>query len=338
MTAATATRSKASGKPVRWRRIGVIDVGSNSVRLVVHDVRGRAMQPRFNEKVLAGLGKGLSSSGKLNRDGIDMTLAALSRFASITRAQKVEILHAFATAAVREASDGKEFVERVRKETGITLRVLSGDDEARYAAQGVLAGSPGVDGVAGDLGGSSLELARLANGKYEGGSTYPLGPLALDTGGSFNEDKILAKVKDILSGAPELKKSGDVFFAVGGAWRAIGTLHMELTCAPVHMLQNYEMDAGKLNNILDDLVSGKKHSDLVQEVAKKRAATIPYAAAVLKTVIELGKFKSIMISSYGVREGIGATGKRHFYIDPNVSTIRENPEQPATASDPPLQQ
>src|SRR5262245_21893129 len=104
MTAAAATRIKASGKPVRWRRIGVIDVGSNSVRLVVYDVRGRAMQPRFNEKVLAGLGKGLNSSGKLNREGVDTTLGALARFASITRAQKVETLHAFATAAVREAA------------------------------------------------------------------------------------------------------------------------------------------------------------------------------------------------------------------------------------------
>ncbi|MDP3737052.1 MAG: Ppx/GppA phosphatase family protein [Hyphomonadaceae bacterium] len=304
MTAAAATRSKASGKPARWRRVGVIDVGSNSVRLVVYDVRGRAMQPRFNEKVLAGLGKGLGSSGKLNREGVDVALAALSRFASITRAQKVDTLYAFATAAVREGSDGKEFVDRVKKETGIALRILSGGDEARYAAQGVLAGSPGVDGVAGDLGGSSLELARLTNGKYDGGSTYPLGPLALDTGGSFNEDKILARVKEALSGSPELKKSGDIFFAVGGAWRAIGTLHMEITRAPLHMLQNYEMRAGELVGILDDLMGGKKNADLLQEVAKRRAATIPYAAAVLKTVIELGKFKSVMVSSYGVREGI----------------------------------
>jgi exopolyphosphatase/guanosine-5'-triphosphate,3'-diphosphate pyrophosphatase len=304
MTAATATRSKATGKPVRWRRIGVIDVGSNSVRLVVHDVRGRAMQPRFNEKVLAALGRGLNSSGKLNREGIDVTLTALARFASITRAQKVEVLHAFATAAVREASDGREFVEKIKKETGIVLRILSGDDEARYAAEGVLAGSPGVDGIAGDLGGSSLELARLSGGRYDSGSTYPLGPLALDTGGSFNEDKILAKVKETLSGAPELKKTGDVFFAVGGAWRAVGTLHMELTRAPLHMLQNYEMEARELSSILNELMSGKKHNDLLQEVARRRAATIPYAAAVLKTVIELGKFKTVMISSYGVREGI----------------------------------
>lgn len=282
----------------------MIDVGSNSVRLVVYDVRGRAMQPRFNEKVLAALGKNLIETGKLSKDGVEMTLAALARFASITRAQKVDNLFAFATAAVREASDGKEFTDKVKKETGIQLRILTGADEARYAAQGVLVGSPGVDGVAGDLGGSSLELARLAGGRFESGSTYPLGPLALDNGGSFNADKILGKVKDTLSGSPELKKAGDLFFAVGGAWRAIGTLHMELTRAPLHMLQNYELDARELLSLLEDLMGGKKHSDLVQEVAKKRASTIPYAAAVLKTVIEQGKFKTVMISSYGVREGI----------------------------------
>lgn len=304
MTATTTTRSRTGGKPARWKRVGVMDVGSNSVRLVVYDVRGRAMQPRFNEKVLAGLGRGLNDTGKLHKEGVEMAVAALSRFASITRAQKVEALFPFATAAVREAADGKEFVDRVKKETGVTLRVLSGDDEARFAAEGVLAGTPGIEGVAGDLGGSSLELARLVDGRYQGGSTYPLGPLALDNGGSFNEDKILGKVKDILSGAPELKKAGDTFFAVGGAWRSIGTLHMELTRAPLHMLQNYEMDAKQLSDLLGDIIGGKKHAGIVQDVAKRRAATIPYAAAVLKTVIDLGKFKNVMISSYGVREGI----------------------------------
>ena len=304
MTLPTITRSRSSNKPFRWKRVGVMDVGSNSVRLVVYDVRGRAMQPRFNEKVLAGLGRGLTSTGGLNKDGVEIAIAALSRFASITRAQKVESLFAFATAAVRESSDGSAFVERVKKETGVTLRVLSGGDEARFAAEGVLAGTPGVDGVAGDLGGSSLELARLTAGKYEGGSSYPLGPLALDGGTGFHEDKIMAHVKDVLSGAPELKKSGDVFFAVGGAWRAIGTLHMELTRAPLHMLQNYEMDAPELLKLLTDIIGGKKHAEMIQEVARKRAATIPYAAAVLKNVIELGKFKTVMISSYGVREGI----------------------------------
>ena len=162
MSLTATSRSKSTGKPVRWKRIGVMDVGSNSVRLVVYDVRGRAMQPRFNEKVLAGLGRGLNATGRLHKEGIEIAIAALARFASITRAQKVEALFPFATAAVREAADGKEFVDRVKKETGVTLRVLSGADEARFAAEGVLAGTPGIDGIAGDLGGSSLELARLA--------------------------------------------------------------------------------------------------------------------------------------------------------------------------------
>ncbi|MEY2757139.1 MAG: hypothetical protein RIR33_917 [Pseudomonadota bacterium] len=304
MTLTATARSKAAGKAIRWRRIGVMDVGSNSVRLVVYDVRGRAMQPRFNEKVLAGLGRGLAATGQLHPEGVEIAIAALSRFASITRAQKVEALFPFATAAVREASNGKEFVEQVKRETGIQLRVLSGDDEARFAAEGVLAGTPGVDGVVGDLGGSSLELARLVSGRYESGSTYPLGPLALETGGGFSEDKVVGRVREALSGAPELKKSGDVFFAVGGAWRAIGTMHMELTRAPLHMLQNYEMEAADLAKLLGEIIGGKKHADLLQEVARKRAATIPYAAAVLKSVIEIGRFRSVMISSYGVREGI----------------------------------
>jgi exopolyphosphatase/guanosine-5'-triphosphate,3'-diphosphate pyrophosphatase len=304
MSLTATARSRSSAKPVRWKRIGVMDVGSNSVRLVVYDVRGRAMQPRFNEKVLAGLGRNLTTTGKLHKEGVEIAVSALARFASITRAQKVEALFPFATAAVREAADGKEFVDRVKKETGVALRVLSGSDEARFAAEGVLAGTPGIDGIAGDLGGSSLELARLVNGRYDGGATYPLGPLALDTGGAFNEDKIVARVKDVLSGASELRKSGDTFFAVGGAWRSIGTMHMELTRAPLHMLQNYEMDAGELSKLLGEILGGKKHADLVQEVARKRAITIPYAAAVLKAVIEIGKFKSVMVSSYGVREGI----------------------------------
>jgi exopolyphosphatase/guanosine-5'-triphosphate,3'-diphosphate pyrophosphatase len=281
-----------------------MDVGSNSVRLVVYDVRGRAMQPRFNEKVLAGLGRGLGATGRLHPEGVETALAALARFASITRSQKVDSLFAFTTAAVREASDGKTFVDRVRRETGLVLRVLSGAEEARFAAEGVLAGTPGVDGVVGDLGGSSLELARLAGGRYETGSTYPLGPLALDTGGGFSEDKVLARARELMASAPELKKAGDLFFAVGGAWRAIGTLHMELTRAPLHMLQNYEMDAQKLLPLLSDVMNGRKYADVLQEIAKRRASTIPYAAAVLKAVIEAGKFRTVMISSYGVREGV----------------------------------
>jgi exopolyphosphatase/guanosine-5'-triphosphate,3'-diphosphate pyrophosphatase len=304
MQVVQSSRQKSAAAQPLWRRVGVIDVGSNSVRLVVHDVRGRAMQQRFNEKVLAGLGRGLGPSGRLSAEGAELAVAALKRFAAITRAQKVETLISFATAAVREASDGAAFCERVRKETGLVLRVLAGEEEARFAALGVLAGAPDTDGVIGDLGGSSLELARIGRGRYLGGATYPLGPLALENGGGFHEGRVLSRVEAVLSRAPELARGAETFFAVGGAWRSIASIHMEIFRAPLHIIQNYEMDASRLSSLLGELIAGRKHASLVEDVAKKRAATIPYAAAVLRTILEAGRFRSVVASSYGVREGV----------------------------------
>lgn len=305
MQSTQAARYKVSDPQPRWRRVGVIDVGSNSVRLVVHDVRGRAMQQRFNEKVLAGLGRGLGASGRLSPEGAELAVAALTRFAAITRAQKVDTLIAFATAAVREAADGPAFCERVRQETGLTLRILSGDEEARFAALGVLAGgAPETEGIVGDLGGSSLELARIGRGRYLGGATYPLGPLALDGGGGFHEGRVVSRVSQVLSRASELARGAETFFAVGGAWRSIASIHMEIHRAPLHIIQNYEMDAIRLAPLLSELMSGRKHVSLVEDIAKKRASTIPYAAAVLKVALETGRFRSVVVSSYGVREGV----------------------------------
>jgi exopolyphosphatase/guanosine-5'-triphosphate,3'-diphosphate pyrophosphatase len=300
----TSTRSRPAARTSTWRRVGVIDVGSNSVRLVVHDMKGRAFQQRFNEKVLAGLGRGLGSSGLLNPEGVEMAIAALKRFSAITKAQKTDALFAFATAAVREATDGKFFCDRVKAETGLVLRILTGAEEARLSAEGVLAGSPGIDAVIGDLGGSSLELARVKGGIFQDGATFPLGPLALEGNGGFSESSVQAKIRQALSGAAQLKDAPDTFVAVGGAWRSIASVHMRLTNAPLQMLQNYQMDAQSLLPLLGELIVGKKHVKLVQEVAKRRVETIPYAAAVMRGVVEAGRFRTVEISSFGVREGI----------------------------------
>ncbi|MEZ5936967.1 MAG: Ppx/GppA family phosphatase [Hyphomonadaceae bacterium] len=284
--------------------MAVIDVGSNSVRMVMHEVRGRAMTPSFNEKILAGLGRGLPDTGRLNPEGVALALSALGRFAAINRAQKCDEVIAFATAAVREAEDGREFVELVRRRTGLELRILSGDEEARCAAQGVLAGSPDVDGVVGDLGGSSMELARVVGGKFVSGATFPLGPLRNGADGGFSEDKVLDRARAALAGADELAHGHSVFFAVGGAWRAIAAIHMQVAKAPLHMLQNYEMSASDLVSLLKELAGGKKHASLVNQLAKRRAPTIPYASTVLRAVLEEGKFQTVMVSSFGVREGM----------------------------------
>ena len=147
------------------RDVAAIDIGSNSVRLVLYRLEGRAIWTVFNEKVLAGLGRDLAATGRLSVEGAAQALTALKRFAAVIEGVRPAQTFVAATAAVREATDGPDFCNRVAAETGLRIRVLSGEEEARYAALGVLAGIPHADGVVGDLGGSSLELVRLTDGQ-----------------------------------------------------------------------------------------------------------------------------------------------------------------------------
>ncbi len=302
------------------RRVGVIDIGSNSVRLVIYDVVGRAIQARFNEKVLAGLGRGLTESGYLNPQGVEAALSVLARFKTLMQVQGVDEELPFATAAVREAIDGPAFCAQVRNEIGLNIRVMSGIDEARLAATGVIAQQPIADGVSGDLGGSSLELSVINDGYYTGGTTYPLGPLALlppewlremehETPDPVNfvtlSKKLRKRIDTELEGAVELSSSRDTLYMVGGAWRAIARMHMELNDYPLIILQSYEIDADQLLDLTEKLQApDKKLLAMMHNVSSKRAKTLPAAAAVLNGVLRAGKFSKVVTSSYGVREGL----------------------------------
>src|ERR1700759_3505664 len=155
------------------QQAAVIDVGSNSVRLVIYRLDGRAIWTVYNEKALAGLGRDLPATGRLSPEGVETAITALRRFRAVLDGWRAEDVTAAATAAVREAADGPAFLRRIREETGLAgrtltrdeaglaLRALTGDEEARYAALGVIAGQQDAEGVVGALGGSSLELVRL---------------------------------------------------------------------------------------------------------------------------------------------------------------------------------
>ncbi len=302
------------------RRVGVIDIGSNSVRLVIYDVVGRAMQARFNEKVLAGLGRGLTETGMLNPEGVEAAMSALARFKTTMRAQGVDEELPFATAAVREAQNGAEFCAKVKEEIGLKIRVMSGVDEARLAATGVIAQLPKAHGISGDLGGSSLELSIINDGYYASGTTYALGPLALlppdwlkqaeqampEPADLKSLSKKLRKPIDAeLTGAVELSGSQDTLYMVGGAWRAIARMHMELNDYPLRILQTYEFDAQELLELTKKLQAPDENLlALMNEVSSKRAKTLPAAAAVLNGVLRAGNFKKVVTSSFGVREGL----------------------------------
>jgi exopolyphosphatase/guanosine-5'-triphosphate,3'-diphosphate pyrophosphatase len=211
----------------------VIDVGSNSVRLVVYRIDGRAMTPILNEKVMAGLGRGGARTGELSKDGVEHAIRALRRFATLIEALQIKDVFAVGTAAVREAKDGKEFAARMEAESGIKLRILSGEDEARLSALGVCAGAPDAKGIVGDLGGASLELIEISPKGVGRGETFPVGPLTLMDGGELDYGKISKQVEKALERTKLLNKRGGDFYAVGGAWRALGRIDIALTNHPL---------------------------------------------------------------------------------------------------------
>ncbi len=291
------------------RDVAVVDVGSNSVRLVVYRVDGRAIWTTYNEKVLAGLGRGLGRTGRLSPEGVEEALAALRRFRAVIGPADpaqggLEVLAA-ATAAVRDAGDGPAFVARVREETGLNLRVLSGEEEARFSALGVAAGQTDADGVVGDLGGSSLEFVRLAGETPGAGVTLPLGPLALGgKGGRFEPAALRREIARRLEPAAAAYRT-ERFYAVGGAWRNLALLHMVRTGYPLHVVQQFEMTAEEAVETAGALV---RQPRLVQEllpgVSKKRAETLPHAALVLEGVVERLGVRRVALSAYGLREGL----------------------------------
>jgi exopolyphosphatase/guanosine-5'-triphosphate,3'-diphosphate pyrophosphatase len=283
----------------------VIDVGSNSVRLVVYRIDGRAMTPILNEKVMAGLGRDLSRNGFLAEDGVDAALRALKRFATLVDALGVRDVFPVATAAVREARDGKAFAQRVKEETGFTLRILDGADEARLSALGVSAGAPEANGVVGDLGGASLELIAMDADGPGRGETFALGPLALAREEDFDYQRVSKLVAEALASAKSLKRKGGDFYAVGGAWRALGRIDMAFRNHPLGVLHHYEMSRADVLKLVDVVRKQSKRSlERLEEAAAKRAESLPYAAAVLERVMLAGQFDRVILSALGLREGV----------------------------------
>jgi len=283
----------------------VVDIGSNSTRLVVYDTSDRSPIAIFNEKLLCGLGRGLDATGQLSEEGIEQALGALPRFMRIAQEMGVQRIDMLATAATRDATNGAEFVRRASQISGQEIRVLSGEEEARLSGLGVLSGTPDADGMMGDLGGGSVELVELKDGQTGPQATLPLGPLRLDP-------KIVAKPSkaredldryfSTIDWLPRIK--GRSFYLVGGAWRNLARLHMDHINYPLHIIHHYRIPAAQALE-LADVVSRQSPGALqrVPGVSKRRVDTLPYAAMLLHRLMVAGAPKDIVFSANGLREG-----------------------------------
>ncbi|MFT3997849.1 MAG: Ppx/GppA family phosphatase [Asticcacaulis sp.] len=282
----------------------VIDIGSNSVRLVIYRIEGRSIWPVYNEKVLAGLGRELMKTGRLNPVGCRDTLIALKRFRFIVDSYPLTQVHTVATAAIREASDGATMASMIEEQAGFKIRVLSGAEEAHYAALGVLCGHDDAIGVVGDLGGSSLELIDLQGENAFKGITLPLGPFALGAPAPIDIDRTLQHVRDILIPHKE-RFQFSTFHAVGGAWRNLAIIWMQKANYPLQIVQQFELPAREALNICRLIATQSPTSlERIRGVTKRRMENLAYAALVLQALIEVFGFDTINFSANGVREGI----------------------------------
>ena len=292
------------------------------MRLVVYAGPARIPAPIFNEKVLAGLGAGLDHSRSLPKEGRRKALAALQRFRLLLDHMKVKSTQVVATAAIRDAQDGAEFVSEVER-IGFDCDVLSAREEAELAGEGVLSGIPEARGVVGDLGGGSLELVALDEGSTSAGISLPLGVLRLDASPSGEREarKIL---KTALKQSPLCRDArGHCFYMVGGSWRALARIDMLATDFPLPITHQYKMKPGRPKE-LRKLVKALDPR-LADAAAPPRLATLPVAAMLLELLVNELEPSHLVVSTYGIREGLlfSKLRPRVRSIDPLIEEARE---------------
>jgi exopolyphosphatase/guanosine-5'-triphosphate,3'-diphosphate pyrophosphatase len=300
-----AERGKAN-PTLATARSAIIDIGSNSVRLVVYDGPRRIPFILFNEKVMAGLGASLGTTGMIEPQAMERGLSALARFRHLCVEMGIEHVRCVATAAVREASNGPEFMARAAK-MGLEIELLSGVQEGTASGYGVLSAIPGANGIVGDLGGGSLELVRIADGEVHDRISLPLGVLRLPALRAKGNNVFERYVKKLLvkAGWKAEAHKGLPFYMVGGSWRSLARLDMHLTHFPLPLIHHYEMPPERAQH-LARVVShmGRDSLKAIPALTGSRIPTLPGAAGLLSVMVRQLASSSLVVSAYGLREGL----------------------------------
>jgi exopolyphosphatase/guanosine-5'-triphosphate,3'-diphosphate pyrophosphatase len=298
-------RREAQGRLRVGQPVAIIDIGSNSVRLVAYEGLIRAPTPIYNEKALCGLGRHVATTGRLDEDAIERALRALARFRVHCDTMGVSAVFVLATAAARDASNGQAFLSAAADACGSPIELISGAREAQLSAFGVISGFHEPDGIVGDLGGGSLELVDIQGMQIGDGVTMPLGGLALQdlSGGSLKKAQKI--VREALQRASLERLHGRVFYAVGGTWRALAKLHQAARDYPLHVMHGYTINPDDGLDFLQliERVDAKTLKD-IESVAEARRPLLSYGAIVLEEIIRLGRPREVAVSALGVREGL----------------------------------
>ncbi|THD36617.1 MAG: Ppx/GppA family phosphatase [Sphingomonas sp.] len=308
-------------------RTAIIDIGSNSIRLVVYQGPSRLPATLFNEKVMAGLGKGLAGDRKLSSEAIDLTIETLERFAALAREMEVDSLRTVATAAVRDAANGQVLLDAAAR-IGLPVELLSGEQEAMAAGMGVLSAIPDADGIVGDLGGGSLELVRVKKGEIRDRASFPLGVLRVAALRAKGKGAIDRRVAKLLAQAGWAGKGkGLPLYLVGGSWRSLARLDMEVKRYPLPIIQQYAMSPADITRLVRTVSHVDKSTlKTVPGISSQRAPMLNDAAALLAALLRHLRSERTIVSSFGLREGL-------LYQGLDGETRKEDPLIVATRAD-----
>jgi exopolyphosphatase / guanosine-5'-triphosphate,3'-diphosphate pyrophosphatase len=284
---------------------GVIDIGSNSIRLVVYDTLSRSPFPRFNEKSFCALGAGLDASGNFTDEAIGRALHAIRRLDAIAKAMNVPRVDVIATEATRKARNGQKLVDAIRDATGLETRVLAGQEEATYTAMGVISGFFRPVGLVGDIGGGSLEVAEVIDDHVGDRLTsMPLGALPVKAMLAEGYAAAKARVDEILQQNLPPLLTNPVFYAVGGGWRALARVHIAMNPSPINVVHGYKVEAEEVRRLAKKIAKMEPSEVAgLPDAPSRRVDTLPAAALVMSRVLKALKPESVVFSSYGVREG-----------------------------------
>lgn len=308
ITATAVMRFWTTPRTTGLEPMAVVDIGSNSVRLVVYEGAVRAPTPLFNEKIQCGLGRTLAEDGRLPEASVERAIAALQRFRALARTLRVKHLRVVATAAAREATNGQAFIERAEDAIRAPVEILSGEREAELAAAGILMGFTEPNGIAGDLGGGSLEVIDLADGRQIEADSLPLGALRLSSHSNGDLSRAEEIVEESLNQVDWLGNGRKrTLYLVGGTWRSLARLHMHANSYPIHVMHAYTVEAKSFSGFCRSVVktaerTGRYDGDAI--VSKGRRDLLPYGAIVAQKLVQQARPSDVVISASGIREGL----------------------------------
>jgi exopolyphosphatase/guanosine-5'-triphosphate,3'-diphosphate pyrophosphatase len=253
-------------------KISIIDIGSNSIRMLIYENFNYSRVPFFNEKAVCELGKNLDKSRKLNNKGKEYALKVLKRFSEILNVSQIKNVRIIATAVLREAIDAKDFIREVENLFNTNLKILSGNEEAEYTAEGVKVGFKNVDGLVADLGGGSLELTNVENNIITNKTSLPIGVLRLMNNPLIKKGNLSKYIKKLFKDEKWLsKKNFNNLYLVGGTWRALFKLHLIENNHPVHIIHQYSVERKQLYPFINKIASfNKSKLKTVEYISKSR--------------------------------------------------------------------